>query len=280
MTRSIASSVPLHTIAPARPWAPVDLMELWSYRELFSALVWREIKVRYKQTVLGMGWAIVQPFLTMVVFTIFFGTLARIPSDGVPYPVFSFCALVPWQLFAFSLTESSNSVVANQRLITKVYFPRLLLPLAPIGVGLVDFLVALTVLIGMTAFYGITPTLAILTVPLWALLAVTTALAVGLWLAALNVRYRDVRYVIPFLIQLWLFATPVAYPTTLVPEQWRPVYALNPMVGVVDGFRWALSGRSDPPFVTAAISALTVAALLVGGVLYFRRMERTFADVV
>ena len=280
MTRSIASSVPLHTIAPARPWAPVDLMELWSYRELFYALVWREIKVRYKQTVLGMGWAIVQPFLTMVVFTIFFGTLARIPSDGVPYPVFSFCALVPWQLFAFSLTESSNSVVANQRLITKVYFPRLLLPLAPIGVGLVDFLVALTVLIGMAAFYGITPTLAILTIPLWALLAVTTALAVGLWLAALNVRYRDVRYVIPFLIQLWLFATPVAYPTTLVPEQWRPVYALNPMVGVVDGFRWALIGRSDPPFVTAAVSTLTVAALLMGGVFYFRRMERTFADVV
>lgn len=280
MTRSIASSVQLHTIAPARPWAPVDLMELWSYRELFYALVWREIKVRYKQTVLGMGWAIVQPFLTMVVFTIFFGTLARIPSDGVPYPVFSFCALVPWQLFAFSLTESSNSVVANQRLLTKVYFPRLLLPLAPIGVGLVDFLVALTVLIGMAAFYGITPTLAILTIPLWALLAVTTALAVGLWLAALNVRYRDVRYVIPFLIQLWLFATPVAYPTTLVPEQWRPVYALNPMVGVVDGFRWALIGRSDPPFVTAAVSALTVAALLMGGVLYFRRMERTFADVV
>ena len=280
MTRSIASSIPLHTIAPARRWAPLDLVELWSYRELFYALVWREIKVRYKQTALGMGWAIVQPFLTMVVFTIFFGTLARIPSDGVPYPVFSFCALVPWQLFAFSLTESSNSVVANQRLITKVYFPRLLLPLAPIGVGLVDFLVAVVVLIAMAAFYGITPTLATLTIPLWAMLAVTTALAVGLWLAALNVHYRDVRYVIPFLIQLWLFATPVAYPTTLVPEAWRPIYALNPMVGVVDGFRWALVGRTEPPLVTAAVSALTVATLLSGGIFYFRRMERTFADVV
>ena len=280
MTTNIAASTPTYTIGPSRAWVALRLGEIWAYRELLYSLVWREIKVRYKQTALGMGWAILQPFLTMVVFSIFFGRLAGIPSDGVPYPVFAFAALVPWQLFAFSLTESSNSVVANQRVITKVYFPRLLMPIAPIGVGLVDFAVAFSVLIALMAFYGVSPNLAMLTVPLWALLAVMTALAVALWLSALNVRYRDVRHTVPFLTQLWLFATPVAYPTSIVPEAWRPFYALNPMVGVVDGFRWALLGSTGPPQLTALISVATVLALLVGGLFYFRRMERTFADVV
>lgn len=280
MTTPALAESPVTHIAPSRAWAPLRLGELWAFRELLYSLVWREITVRYKQTALGMAWAVIQPFLTMVVFSVFFGRLARVPSDGVPYPVFAFCALVPWQLFAFSLSESSNSVVAHQRLITKVYFPRLLMPMAPIGVGLVDFAVAFTVLAAMCAYYGITPGLAVLTVPLWAMLAVLTALAVGLWLSALNVRYRDVRYTVPFLVQIWLFATPVAYPTSLVPEPWRAVYALNPMVGVVDGFRWALLGSVDAPRVTALVSVATVAVLLVGGLYYFRRMERLFADLV
>jgi lipopolysaccharide transport system permease protein len=216
----------------------------------------------------------------MVVFSIFFGRLAGIPSDGVPYPVFAFCALVPWQLFASSLAESSNSVVVHQRLITKAYFPRLVMPLAALGVGLVDFGIAFLLLLGIAWYYGLAMSPVLLTVPLWALLAVVTALSVGVWLSALNVRYRDVRYTIPFLTQIWMFATPVAYPSSIVPEAWRAAYALNPMVGVVDGFRWALLGASGPPIVTAAVSTGAVCLLFVGGLYYFRRMERTFADVV
>lgn len=281
MTQSgSASFVPIYTIAPSRAWVPLRLGELWAYRELLYFMVWREIKIRYKQTALGVAWAIIQPFFTMVVFSVFFGRLAHMPSDGVPYPVFAFCALVPWQLFAFALTESSNSVVANQRLITKIYFPRLLMPLAALGVGLVDFAIAFVLLLGLAASYGLVPGLTLMTVPLWALLAVMTALSVGLWLSALNVKYRDVRYTVPFLTQIWLFASPVAYPTSIVPEAWRAVYALNPMVGVVDGFRWALLGTTDPPHLTAAVSVGMVAVLMAGGLFYFRRMERTFADVV
>jgi lipopolysaccharide transport system permease protein len=265
---------------PSRAWAPLRLAELWEYRELLYFLVWREIKIRYQQTALGVAWAIIQPVFTMVVFSIFFGRLARVPSDGVPYPVFAFCALLPWQLFAFSLAESSNSVVSNQRLVTKVYFPRLVMPLAALGVGLIDFVITFILLLLLAGYYGIVPGLPLLTIPLWTLLAVMTALAVGLWLSALNVRYRDVRHTVPFLIQIWLFATPVAYPTSLVPEQWRALYALNPMVGVVDGFRWALLGTSDPPRLTAAVSVVTVMLLMTGGLFYFRRMERTFADLV
>ncbi|MGQ0737277.1 MAG: ABC transporter permease [Acidobacteriota bacterium] len=259
---------------------PLRLGELWSYRELVYFLVWRDIKVRYKQTMLGVAWALLQPVLTMVVFSIFFGRLAGIPSEGVPYPVFAFCALVPWQLFAYSLTESSNSVVASQRLLSKVYFPRLIMPLSALGVALVDFSVATVLLVILVLAYGVTPGLAVLTLPLWALLAVSSALSVGLWLSALNVKYRDVRYTIPFLAQTWLFATPVAYPTSIVPEAWRTIYALNPMVGVVDGFRWALLGSSEPPGVTALVSTVSVAVLLVGGLYFFRRTERTFADLV
>ena len=280
VSESPAASLPVHVIAPSPAWVPLRLRELWDYRELLYFLVWREIRIRYKQTALGVAWAIVQPLFTMLVFSIFFGRLARMPSDGVPYPVFTLCALIPWQLFAFALTESSNSVVTNQRLITKVYFPRLVMPLAALGVGLVDFATAFVLLMGVALFYGVPLSITLLTIPIWAFLALLTALSVGLWLSALNVKYRDVRYTVPFVAQLWMFATPVAYPTSIVPEAWRPVYALNPMVGVVDGFRWALFGVTPPPGITVVVSSLVVAVLLVGGLHYFRRMERTFADIV
>jgi lipopolysaccharide transport system permease protein len=267
-------------IAPPQGWVSVRLPELWTYRELLYCLVWREIKVRYKQTAIGVSWAIVQPFFTMVVFSVFFGRFAGIPSDGVPYPVFAYCALLPWQLFAFALAESTNSVVNNQRLLTKVYFPRVILPLSAIGVGLVDFVLAFAVLFGLMAYFGVGLVSAIWTVPLWAALAVLTALSAGLWLSALNVAYRDIRYAVPFLTQIWLFATPVAYPTSIVPEAWRPIYALNPMVGVVDGFRWALLGTTPPAALTVAVSAASVLLLLTSGLYYFRRTERTFADII
>jgi len=259
---------------------PLRLKELWEYRELLYFLVWRDIKVRYKQTVLGAAWAIIQPFFTMVVFSIFFGRLAGIPSDGLPYPIFAYCALLPWQLFSHALTESGNSLVGNQNLITKVYFPRLVIPLSAVLAGLVDFAVAFLVLVGMMAYYGIAPTIPAVTLPLFILLAIATALAVGLWLSALNVQYRDVRYTIPFLTQFWLFSTPIAYPSSLVPEGWRVLYGLNPMAGVVEGFRWALLGTRNAPGPMLAVSVAVVVALLVGGLYYFRRMEKGFADVV
>ena len=274
-----APPVPLYTIAPANRWSALRLGEVWAYRELLYFMVWREIKIRYKQTALGLAWAVVQPLFTMIVFSIFFGRLAKMPSDGLPYPIFALCALLPWQLFAYSLTEASNSVVSNQKLITKVYFPRLIMPLSALGVGLVDFCVAFLLLLSLAAYYGVAPSIALLTVPLWVLLAVLTALSVGLWLSAINVKYRDVRYTVPFMTQLWMFATPVAYPTSIVPEAWRPFYALNPMVGVVDGFRFAILG-TDPPQLTVTISLLSVVVLLTGGLFYFRRMERLFADFV
>jgi lipopolysaccharide transport system permease protein len=267
-------------IQPSSGWRSVNLLEIWRYRELLWFLAWRDVKLRYKQTVLGAGWAIIQPLFTMLVFWLFFGRLAGMPSDGSPYPVFVLCALLPWQLFAYALTQSSNSVVAEQRLITKVYFPRLIVPLASVLSGLVDFLIAFALLIVFMACYEVYPGWAALTVPLFALLAIATALAVGLWLSALNVQYRDFRYTVPFLTQFWMFASPVAYSSSLVPEAWRPLYGLNPMAGVIDGFRWALLGKTECPWGTLVISAITVTGLLVGGVYYFRRMERTFADVV
>lgn len=275
-----STAVPTIVIRPSKGWVPLRLGQLWEYRELLYFLVWRDVKVRYKQTALGAAWAIIQPFFTMVVFSIFFGRLAGIPSDGVPYPIFAYCALLPWQLFAHALTESSNSLVGNQNLITKVYFPRLVIPLAALLAGLVDFGIAFLVLLAMMAYYGIVPTAAALTLPLLVLFAVATALAVGLWLSALNVQYRDVRYTIPFLTQFWLFVTPVAYPASLVPEPWRVLLGLNPMAGVVEGFRWALLGTGPAPGALLAVSLVVVGALLVGGLYYFRRMERTFADVV
>jgi lipopolysaccharide transport system permease protein len=257
-----------------------QLCDLWQYRELLYFLAWRDFKVRYKQTLLGAAWAVIQPLFTMVVFSIFFGYLGKIPSDGIPYPVFAYCALLPWSLFAHALSESSNSLVNNQGLITKVYFPRLIIPIAPLFVGLVDFGIAFVVLLGLMLYYGITPGVAILTVPLFLLLAVLSALAVGMWLSALNVEYRDVRYTIPFLTQLWLFATPVAYPSSLLPEPWRSLYGLNPMAGVVEGFRWALLGSPNSLGPLIAVSATVIVVLLLGGLWYFTRMEQTFADIV
>lgn len=275
-----SSEMPVIVIRPSKGWVPLNLRDLWEYRELLYFLVWRDIKVRYKQTVIGAAWAILQPFLTMVVFSIFFGRLAGVPSDGIPYPVFAYTALLPWQLFAHALIESGNSLVANQQLITKVYFPRLVIPLSAVLAGLVDFGIAFIVLLGMLLYYGIVPTAAVITLPFFLLFAIATALGVGLWLSALNVQYRDVRYTIPFLTQFWLFATPIAYPSSLIPEPWRSWYGLNPMAGVVEGFRWALLGKDGGTGSLIIVSTVVVSVLLIGGLAYFRRMEKTFADVV
>lgn len=267
-------------IEPTRGWVATKWRDLWEYRELLYFLVWRDIKVRYKQTALGAAWAVLQPLLTMVIFTLVFDRLAKIPSEGVPYPVFAYCALLPWQLFAHALTESSNSLVANQQLITKVYFPRLLVPMSAVLSGLLDFLIASVVLAMMMLYYGITPSIAALTLPLLVLMAAFTAVSVGFWLSALNVRYRDVRYTIPFLTQIWLLATPVAYPSSLVPDWIRPVFGLNPMAGVVEGFRWALLGKTAGPGSMMGVSVFVVLLVTVTGVAYFRRVERTLADVI
>jgi len=274
------ASLPTLRISPPSRWTSLEFRELWEYRELLYFLIWRDVKVRYKQTALGAAWAVIQPFFMMVVFSLFFGRLAKVPSDGIPYPVFTFCALLPWQLFANALTESSNSLVGNQNLITKVYFPRLVVPISAVLGGLVDFVIAFVILLGMMLYYGIVPGWAIVTLPGFILLAVLTALGVGLWLSALNVQYRDVRYTIGFLVQLWLFLTPVAYPSSIVPEQWRPLYGLNPMAGVVEGFRWALLGKSQPPGAMLWVSVAVVIVILFGGLYYFRRMEQQFADIV
>ena len=274
-----AIGLPTTFIDPPGGWTSIGFRELWEYRELLYFLTLRDVKVRYKQTALGAAWAVIQPLFMMLVFSLFFGRLAKVPSDGIPYPIFTFCALLPWQLFAHALTESSNSLVANERLITKVYFPRLVVPMSAVLGGLVDFAVAFVILLVMMFYYGIVPTWAIVALPAFILLAIMTALGVGLWLSALNVKYRDVRYTINFLIQFWLFATPVAYPSSLVPERWRALYGLNPMAGVVDGFRWALLGK-QPPGAMLAVSVGVVVAILIGGLYYFRRMEQEFADVV
>jgi lipopolysaccharide transport system permease protein len=270
----------LLTIRPPRGWSPLHLKELWEYRELAYFLTWRDIKVRYKQTALGAVWAIIQPLFMMAVFSLFFGRLGKLPSEGLPYTVFTLTALLPWQLFAYALNESSSSLVANERLITKVYFPRLVVPISAVLSGLVDFGISFVVLLAMMGYYRIAPTRAILTLPLFILLAIVTALGVGLWLSALNVRYRDVRYTLSFIIQFWLFATPVAYSIELVPARWRALYGLNPMAGVVEGFRWALLGKGEAPGPMFAVSVATVVLILVGGLFYFRRMEDGFADVI
>jgi lipopolysaccharide transport system permease protein len=266
-------------IQPAGRFIDLGLREVWAYRELLYFLVWRDVKVRYKQTILGAAWAIVQPFFTMVVFSLFFGRLAHVPSDGVPYPIFSYAALLPWSYFSTAIGQSASSLVGNTNLITKVYFPRLLMPIAPVIEGLVDFAIAFVILLGMMIYFDVRPTGAVILLPFFLLLALITALAIGLWLSALNVNYRDVRYAVPFIIQFWLFATPVAYPSSLLPEPWRTLYGLNPMVGVVEGFRWALLG-TQPPGPMLGVSILISLLLLVSGLFYFRRMEETFADVV
>jgi lipopolysaccharide transport system permease protein len=264
----------------AKTSVALDLGELWEYRELLYFLIWRNFKVRYKQTAIGAMWAILQPFLTMVIFTLVFRKFANVPSDGLPYPLFSYAALLPWTYFATGLNQSILSVTGNANLITKIYFPRILLPLAAIFSGLIDFGVSFLFFLGMMIWYGITPAWGILLLPVFVVLVTLTALSVSLWLAVINVRYRDVGQAIPFIIQLWMFISPVAYPVSVVPEKWRTIYDLNPMAGVIEGFRWSLTGADNPRFVLIALSTLLVAALLYGGLIFFKRMEETFADVV
>ncbi|RME89606.1 MAG: ABC transporter permease [Anaerolineae bacterium] len=277
LTRSEPATI---YIKPSTGIAALNLRDLWLYRELVFFLIWRDLKVRYKQTLLGAAWAIIQPVMTMVVFTIFFGKLAKVPSDNIPYPIFSYTALLPWGLFTTALNQASRSLTSNHNMITKVYFPRLVLPLASVLAGVVDFAIAFLVLLGMMAYYHVTPTAAIWTLPLFLLLALVTALGVALWLSAFNVQYRDVGYALPFLTQFWLFITPIAYSSSLVPEKWQVIYSLNPMAGVVNGFRWALLGAGDGPGLTLAVSVLISLLILVGGLFYFRSMERTFADLI
>lgn len=275
-----ASAHPTVVIKPDRGVLDLELKALWEYRELLYSLVSRDVKVRYKQTLIGAGWAILQPVMTMLVFTIVFGKFAKMPSDGVPYPIFSYAALLPWGLFSHSLTRGGASVVGNAGLVSKIYFPRLILPLSGVLSPMVDFAISFVILAVMMIWYGILPGWGVFALPLFLLLTTLTALAVGLWLAALNVRYRDVGHAIPFLAQLWLFASPVAYPVSVVPETWRWLYSLNPMAGVIEGFRWALLGKDSPDFGVIAISSLVVVALLLAGLVYFRYTERTFADVI
>jgi lipopolysaccharide transport system permease protein len=275
-----AASFPLIVIEPTQGWIKVNLQELFQYRELVFFLAWRDVKVRYKQTVLGALWAILQPVITMLIFSIFLGRLAKVPSDGVPYPIFAYAALVPWTLFATGLSQASNSLVSGANLLRKVYFPRLVMPVSSVLVGVVDFILAFGVLILLMLVYGFVPSLGALVIPGLFLLTIMTSLGAGLWLAAFNVRFRDVRYVIPFLIEIWLLATPIAYPSSLLSESWRQVYAINPMVGVVEGFRWALLGTDTAPGPMILVSSVASALLLLSGVFVFRRMERNLADVV
>ncbi len=267
-------------IRPQRGWAPLNLREIWDHRDLLYFLVWRNVKVRYAQTALGAGWAVLQPVLAMAIFTLIFGRLTHLSSDGAPYALFSYCALVPWTYFSNAVTLASTSLVENERLVTKIYFPRLLVPLAATLGGVLDLAIAFVLLIALALGFGVLPDLKILAIPPLVLLAAAAAFAVGMSLSALNVFYRDVRYVIAFLIQFWLFATPVAYSSSVIPHAWRPVYALNPMVGVVDGFRWAVLKTAPSPGITIAISLASTVALLTGGLYYFRRVEDSFADVV
>jgi homopolymeric O-antigen transport system permease protein len=280
MTEGFPNFTPTIVIEPRRKLLDIDLRAIWEYRELLYFLVWRDLKVRYRQTIIGIGWVVLQPVMTMVVFTAVFGNFAKVPSDGVPYPIFAYSALLPWNLFAASLTRGSNSVVGNAQLISKIYFPRLLLPLSGVLSPIVDFAISFVIFIAMMIWFQTAPTWGVLALPLLLVLVLLTALAVGLWLSALNVRYRDVGYAIPFVVQLWLFASPVAYPVSLVPEKWRLLYSLNPMAGVIEGFRWALLGKQSPDFGVIIMSLLMVVALLIPGVIFFKHTERTFADVV
>ena len=272
--------LPILRITPSARWGAIPFRELWEYRELLYFFVWRDIKVRYKQTAIGATWAVLQPFLTMLVFSLFFGRLAHIPSEGLPYPIFYYSALLPWMYFSAALQNATNTIVENQRLITKVYFPRLALPLSSVLSGLIDFGISFLMFVAIMAYYGMRLTALALWVPAFILLAIVTALGVGLWLAALNAIYRDVRYVLPFLVQFWMFASPVAYPSALVPEKWRWLYYLNPMAGVIDGFRWSLAGHGDPPGRPFFVSVGVAILILLGGVAYFQKMETTVVDIV
>lgn len=267
-------------IEPSRGWVSLQLKDLWAYRELMYFFVWRDIKVRYKQTALGAAWAVIQPLFTMLIFSLFFGRLAKIPSDGIPYPLFAYAALVPWTFFAQGLTQSADSLVGQGNLIKKIYFPRLAIPLSAVSAGLVDFCISFTVLLGLMARYGVRPSRHVIWLPCLLLLAFVTSLGAGLWLSALNVRFRDVKYALPFVVQFWMFATPIAYPSTLLHGPWRTIFALNPMVGVAEGFRWALLGAKTAPGPMLLASALAALVVLVGGAFNFRRMEKSFADLV
>ncbi len=272
--------VPSIVIQPRQGLFHLDLGSVWLYRELLYFLAWREIKVRYKQTVIGAVWAILQPLLTMVIFTVVFGNFAKIPSDGLPYPLFAYVALLPWEYFSQAISRSGVSVVNDANLIRKIYFPRLIIPLAAVVTPLADFCLSFLILLGMMLWFHVIPTWGMMALPLFLLMALLTALSAGLWLSALNVRYRDIRYTIPFLTQLWMYASPIAYPVSLIPEKWRLLYSLNPLVGVVEGFRWALLGKESPDFSIMAVSAVVVLVVLLGGLVYFKKMEQTFADVI
>lgn len=283
MTQTSASLKPkdnLIILRPTRGWSALNLKDLWLFRELIYFLTWRDIKVRYKQTILGAAWAIIQPLINMIVLTIIFGNLAKLSTEGIPRPIFTFTALLPWGLFSKALTDAGRSMLANRSMITKVYFPRLIIPMASVMGGVVDFAIQFGILLIMMLFYRIYPTTAIWTLPFFILLALATALGFGLWLSALNVLYRDIGYILPFLTQIWLLVTPVAYSIQEIPPRWQTIYALNPMVGVVEGFRWALLGAENPPSAVLAVSSIIALIILVSGLYYFRRMERTFADQV
>jgi len=272
-----------HTIyiKPSKGLAALNLRDLWIYRELVFFMVWRDVKVRYKQTLLGMAWAVIQPVMTMLIFTFLFGKVAKLPTDGIPYPVFSFAALLPWGLFVTALNQGSRSLVAHNNMVTKIYFPRLILPMASVFAGLVDFAIAFVILIGLMFYYQVTPAWNVIwTLPFFLLLAIITALGVALWLSAVNVKYRDVNQALPFLTQFWLFATPVAYSSSVISEKWQILYSLNPMAGVVNGFRWALLGSGNGPDITLWVSATISVLILISGLFYFRSMEKTFADTI
>jgi lipopolysaccharide transport system permease protein len=267
-------------IEASKGWVSLKLGEVWQYRELLFFLAWRDVKVRYKQALLGVVWAIIQPLMTMVIFSVIFGQLAKLPSEGLPYPVFSYCGLLPWQLFSVTLQKGSTSLVGNAHLITKVYFPRLIIPLSAVAVGLVDFAISFTVLFGLMVYFGIAPSWSILWLPLFVLFIILTSLAVGLWVSTFNVQYRDVQYIIPFVLQAWMFISPVAYSAELIPEGlWRVLYGVNPLTGVIQGFRWTLLG-GHPPDELMVVSIIVVVALLLSGLFYFKRMEKSFADMV
>ena len=282
MNESLQESKDLSVIRiePSKGWVYLGLRELWAYRELVYFLIWRDVKVRYKQSVLGAAWAIIQPFFTMVVFSIFFGKLAKMPSDGIPYPLFSYAALVPWAFFANGLNSASNSLVSGSNLIKKVYFPRLAMPIAAVMGGAVDFVLAFLMLIAMMFYFGITPTINVLWLPFFLILAFMASLGTSLWFSAMYVQFRDVRHIVPFLTQIWMYATPIVYPSSLLPEPWRSLYGINPMAGVVEGFRWALLGVGQSPGPIIIVSSFAAFMLMFFGAYYFRRLEKTFADVV
>jgi lipopolysaccharide transport system permease protein len=267
-------------IEPQKCWLSLNLVEVWRYRDLLSLLVWRDFSSRYRQSVLGVGWAIIRPVLSVLVFTVIFGMVAKLPSDGIPYPLFSFAAMMPWLYFANALTNATNSVVLSGPLLTKVYFPRLVLPLASVASGLADLGIQFVLLLGLMLWYGVVPGWAVILTPLFVLECMGVSLALGLWLTALNVKYRDIGHLVPFLIQIWMYLTPIVYSSSLVPERWRPLYSLNPLVGVVDGFRWAVLGQSAPDWEMLAISSGVVLTLFLTGLFYFRRVEQTFADII